>query len=62
MATIPGYKTIKDLQDQTGLCRTTIEKLVKTGKFPSRRFGRLILVPDSALADYLASLPPAFPA
>ena len=60
MATIPGYLTIKDLQARTGLSRPSIEKLVKSGKLPSRRLGRLILVPDGALAEYLASLPAAF--
>ena len=60
MATIPGYLTIKQLMAETGLCRTTVEGLVKSGKMPSRRMGRIILVPADALAAYLASLPAAF--
>ncbi len=61
MASIPGYLTIKDLQSKTGLSRSTLLMMLRTCKLPSKRMGgRLILVPEAALADYLASLPAAF--
>ena len=55
-----GYVSIANVQERLGVCRSTVERLVKSGALGAKRMGRLILIPESALAAYLKSLPPAF--
>ena len=59
-AGLPGFKTIRDVMDETGFCRLTVDRMVRDGRLPAKRMGRLILIPEAALANLAASLPDAF--
>ena len=54
-----GCLTIAEVQDRLSVCRATVEKLIRSGRLPAKRMGRLILVEHSALAAFLKSLPAA---
>ena len=56
----PGFVTIAQAQSHLGCCRSTVEKLLRHGSLPAKRFGRVILIPTEALDRYVQTLPPAF--
>ena len=55
-----GCLTIAEVQDRLSVCRATVEKLIRSGRLPARRMGRLILIPEADLAAFLKALPAAF--
>lgn len=55
------YLRRTDVQEITGLSRSSIYKLVKEGDFPRpiKLTGRAVAWPEQAVADWLASRPAA---
>lgn len=55
------YLRRADVQEITGLSRSSIYKLVKEGDFPRpiKLTGRAVAWPEKAVADWLASRPAA---
>ncbi|MBW7866508.1 MAG: helix-turn-helix domain-containing protein [Candidatus Hydrogenedentes bacterium] len=44
------YLSLKDAASVAGVSISTLRRMVKRGDLPSRRFGKLIRVPASALS------------
>lgn len=47
---LPEYLTPAEVMDYLRLSRNTVYTLIQRGKLPSRKFGRTIRIPRSALA------------
>jgi excisionase family DNA binding protein len=45
--------SIKDVTEQLGLSRAYVNKLIATGELKARKAGRRVLIPRSALVDWL---------
>jgi excisionase family DNA binding protein len=53
----PLALTIHEARVLTGLGRTKLYELLKTGKLPAKKVGKRTLILRSDLEDFLASLP-----
>ncbi len=51
--TPPLAYSIQDVTEQLGLSRAYVNKLIATGELKARKAGRRVLIPRSALVDWL---------
>lgn len=49
----PLAHSIRDVCEQLGVSRTYVNKLIATGELKARKAGRRVLIPHSALINWL---------
>ena len=52
----PKLNTIEQASDRLGICRANLYKLLGSGQLRSVKIGRRRLVPEQAIADFIADL------
>lgn len=52
----PKLNTIEQASERLGICRANLYKLLGSGQLRSVKIGRRRLVPEQAIADFIADL------
>lgn len=50
----PSYERVPHVVRRTGIARTTIYDLCASGRLPSVKLGRVVLIPSGAVEDLIA--------